>query len=60
MMEQNIWDKPISHGEILKKIWKHLDLDYLGCNTKVSFVAIITACLLNGKTGVTPLLQNSN
>lgn len=22
----SIWDKPLSHGEILKKIWKHLDL----------------------------------
>ena len=21
-----IWEKPVSHGEILKKIWKHLDL----------------------------------
>src|SRR5215204_616132 len=26
MLEKSIWDKPISHGEILKKIWKHLDL----------------------------------
>ena len=25
-MEKSIWEKPISHGEILKKIWKHLDL----------------------------------
>lgn len=25
----NIWGKPISHGEILKKIWKHLDLGTL-------------------------------
>ena len=25
----SIWDKPISHGEILKKIWKHLDLGVL-------------------------------
>ncbi|HEY8560298.1 MAG TPA: pyridoxamine 5'-phosphate oxidase family protein [Pyrinomonadaceae bacterium] len=24
-----IWDKPISHGEILKRIWKHLDLGTL-------------------------------
>ena len=22
----SIWDKPISHGELLKKAWKHLDL----------------------------------
>jgi 3-hydroxyisobutyrate dehydrogenase len=28
-MENKIWDKPISHGEILKKIWKHLDLGTL-------------------------------
>ena len=26
---QSIWDKPISHGEILKKIWKHLDMGTL-------------------------------
>lgn len=26
MSERNIWEKPVSHGEILKKIWKHLDL----------------------------------
>lgn len=26
---KDIWDKPISHGEILKKIWKHLDLGTL-------------------------------
>jgi hypothetical protein len=26
MSEKNIWEKPISHGEILKNIWKHLDL----------------------------------
>lgn len=25
-MEESIWEKPVSHGEILKKIWKHLDL----------------------------------
>lgn len=24
-----IWDKPISHGDILKKVWKHLDLGVL-------------------------------
>lgn len=26
---KSIWDKPVSHGEILKKIWKHLDLGVL-------------------------------
>lgn len=26
MKSESIWDKPVSHGEILKKIWKHLDL----------------------------------
>lgn len=26
---KNIWEKPVSHGEILKKIWKHLDLGTL-------------------------------
>ncbi|MGI8788785.1 MAG: hypothetical protein ACR2HG_13615 [Pyrinomonadaceae bacterium] len=25
MSENSIWDKPVSHGEILKKIWKNLD-----------------------------------
>ncbi len=25
----SIWDKPVSHGDILKKIWKHLDLGTL-------------------------------
>jgi hypothetical protein len=29
MSEQSIWDKPVSHGEILKKIWKNLDLGTL-------------------------------
>lgn len=29
MSEKSIWEKPISHGEILKKIWKHLDLGVL-------------------------------
>jgi hypothetical protein len=28
-MKESIWDKPQSHGEILKKIWKHLDLGVL-------------------------------
>lgn len=28
-MSGNIWEKPVSHGEILKKIWKHLDLGTL-------------------------------
>ncbi len=26
MREQHIWEKPVSHGEILKKIWKNLDM----------------------------------
>lgn len=25
----SIWDNPVSHGEILKKVWKHLDLGVL-------------------------------
>lgn len=24
-----LWEKPVSHGEILKKVWKHLDLGVL-------------------------------
>lgn len=31
-MKQGIWDKPASHGEILKKIWKQLDLGMLDRN----------------------------
>lgn len=26
MKQEGIWEKSVSHGEILKKIWKHLDL----------------------------------
>lgn len=26
MQQESIWEKPVSHGEILKKIWKNLDL----------------------------------
>src|SRR5687768_4302963 len=26
---QSIWEKPASHGEILKNIWKHLDMGAL-------------------------------
>lgn len=26
---KSIWEKPVSHGEILKKVWKHLDLGVL-------------------------------
>ena len=29
MNQETIRDKPVSHGEILKKIWKHLDLGVL-------------------------------
>lgn len=29
MKSESIWEKPISHGEVLKKIWKHLDLGTL-------------------------------
>lgn len=29
MKELNIWEKPVSHGEILKTIWKNLDLGTL-------------------------------
>ncbi len=29
MTKENIWNKPISHGEILKNIWKNLDLGTL-------------------------------
>lgn len=26
MKQESIWEQPVSHGEILKKIWKNLDL----------------------------------
>lgn len=29
MSENKVWDKPVSHGEILKNIWKNLDLGTL-------------------------------
>ncbi len=29
MKSESIWDKPTSHGEILKKVWKQLDLGVL-------------------------------
>ena len=32
MSEKNIWAKPVSHGEILKNIWKNLDLGTLDRN----------------------------
>lgn len=32
MAEAKMWGKPISHGEILKKIWKNLDLGTLDRN----------------------------
>ncbi len=30
--ESSIWEKPVSHGEILKKVWKNLDLGTLERN----------------------------
>lgn len=32
MIEKSIWEKSISHGEILKNIWKHLDLGVIDRN----------------------------
>jgi pyridoxine/pyridoxamine 5'-phosphate oxidase len=29
MLDKNLWNEKTSHGEILKKIWKHLDLGML-------------------------------
>ena len=29
MIKESIWEKPVSHGEILKNIWKNLDLGTL-------------------------------
>lgn len=32
MTEKSIWEKPVSHGEILKNIWKHLDMGVIDRN----------------------------
>jgi pyridoxamine 5'-phosphate oxidase len=32
MKQEGIWEKPVSHGEILKKIWKNLDLGVIDRN----------------------------
>lgn len=32
MNDKSIWEKPVSHGEILKKAWKHLDLGVIDRN----------------------------
>lgn len=32
MKQEGIWDSPVSHGEILKKVWKNLDLGVIDRN----------------------------
>jgi pyridoxamine 5'-phosphate oxidase len=44
MIEQNIWDKPVSHGEILKKVWKNLDLGTLDRNHPFHTPVFGTVC----------------
>lgn len=41
---KNIWEKPISHGEILKKIWKNLDLGTLDRNHPFHLPVFGTIC----------------
>jgi hypothetical protein len=41
---KNIWEKPVSHGEILKKIWKHLDLGTLDRNHPFHLPVFGTIC----------------
>ncbi len=49
-MNESIWDKPVSHGEILKQIWKHLDLGVLDRNH--AFHSPVFATELNGEANV--------
>jgi pyridoxamine 5'-phosphate oxidase len=49
-MIENIWDKPISHGEILKNIWKHLDLGVL--DRHHAFHSPVFATESNGEANV--------
>jgi len=44
MKVESIWEKPISHGEILKKIWKHLDLGVLDREHPFHTPAFATVC----------------
>lgn len=32
MKQEGIWEKPVSHGEVLKKVWKNLDLGVIDRN----------------------------
>ena len=44
MMAEKIWEKPISHGEILKRIWKNLDLGTLQRNHPFHLPVFGTIC----------------
>lgn len=44
MNSGSIWDKPVSHGEILKKIWKNLDLGTLERNHPFHTPVFATVC----------------
>ncbi len=46
----SIWDKPSSHGEILKNIWKHLDLAVI--DRKHSFHTPVFATESNGEANL--------
>jgi pyridoxamine 5'-phosphate oxidase len=49
-MNESIWDKPVSHGEILKQIWKHLDLGVL--DRHHAFHSPVFATESNGEANV--------
>lgn len=44
MIEKSIWEKPVSHGEILKKIWKHLDLGVIDRDHPFHLGVFATIC----------------
>ena len=50
MTEKSIWEKPVSHGEILKKIWKHLDLGVI--DRDHPFHQVVFATVSNNKPAV--------
>ena len=49
-MENSIWEKFTSHGEILKKIWKHLDLGVI--DRDHPFHQVVFATVSNNKPAV--------
>ncbi len=50
-MEKSIWEKPVSHSELLKKIWNHLDLGVIDRNHPFHQVVFATV------SGQTPAVR---